>query len=210
VYGNKRGGRLHRQFVLHATQSPPASSPGKFPKLPTLRERRRGIALRDGLWPTRDHNGTCRRVSASPFHAPSFHVPSRSVPSSRHFDVCDSVADNDRVARARAPLSSVQPPVWSPLLSLLLLSLSLSLSLSVSPVLTLLAWRACAPRRHAVHHRETERASSPLPRQFTSTKPQPPSSPTPLCPGGGVAIRIKRPIHGGRSISFLVATGEIC
>jgi hypothetical protein len=89
-------------------------------------------------------------------------------------------------------------------------SLSLSLSLSVSPVLTLLAWRACAPRRHAVHHRETERASSPLPRQFTSTKPQPPSSPTPLCPGGGVAIRIKRPIHGGRSISFLVATGEIC
>lgn len=48
----------------------------------------------------------------------SFFFP--SVPSSRHFDVCNSVADNARVARARAPLSSVQPPVWPPLFSRLL------------------------------------------------------------------------------------------
>jgi len=58
---------------------------------------------------------------------------SLSVPSSRHFDVCNFVADNDRVARARAPLSSVQPPVCPPpLLSSLLLSLSPSLPFYLS------------------------------------------------------------------------------
>jgi len=65
-----------------------------------------------------------------PFMSPAPLPPSSLVPSSRRFDVCNSGADNDRVARARAPLSSVQPPVWPP--SSHPLSLSLSLSLSVS------------------------------------------------------------------------------
>lgn len=86
--------------------------------------------------------------------------------------MCSSVANNARVARARAPLSSVQPPVWPPLLFFCSLSFL----------------GACVPGIYTSHRERDSKLHLTSNLHKTST-------PSPSLPAGGVAIRIKRPIH---------------